>query len=198
MIVSGMTAPHRQDTAAHFCSKLIRPWPKVAATALGLLIVVGIVWARPGATRPETATATPRIAVLPVEAPPGVLNAGLAEIGQVLTESIIGKLQSMTGSRAIVLTKADTEELRGESRTLAGVVGLGVEYFVDVSLRPAAGPVRVHARLANVSGSILWSTDYDLEVADLESLQITVAQRIARRVAEEVVPSKTAIARVIH
>ena len=191
-----MTAPHRQDTPAHFCSKLIRPWPKVAAIILGLLIVAGVVWARPGAARPGTATVVPRIAVLPVEAPPGVLNAGLAEIGQVLTESIIGKLRSMTGRHAVVLTRTDTAGLRGEDRTLAGVVRLGAEYLVDVSLRPTAGPIRVHAQLANVSGSIMWSTDYDLELTDLESLQLSVAQRIARRVAEQVVPSATRTASI--
>jgi TolB-like protein len=197
MIVSGMTAPHRQNTLACFCSKLIRRWPMVIATVFGLLIVAGVVSARPSVSRPVAPAATPKIAVLPVEAPPGVLNVGLAEMGHVLTESIIGKLQSMTGRHAVVLTKSETAELRGEQRTLAGVVRLGAEYLVDVSLRQTAGTVRVHAQLANVSGSILWSTDYDLEPADLEPLQLTVAQRIARRVAEEVVPSATRIASLL-
>ncbi len=190
MIVSGMTAPHRHDTPVHL-RKLIRPWPVIAASVFGLLIVLGVMSVRPGAARPVTPAPAPRIAVLPVEAPPGVLNAGLAEIGQVLTESIIGKLQSMTGRHAQVLAKAETEALRGEGRTLAGVGRLGAQYFVDVSLRPTAGPVWVHAQLASVSGSILWSTDYELDAPDLESLELTVAQRIARRVAEEVVPSAT-------
>lgn len=194
MIVSGMTAPHRHDTPAHL-RKLIRPWPVIAATVFGLLVVLGVMSVRPGAARPVAPAPAPRIAVLPVEAPPGVLNAGLAEIGQVLTDSIIGKLQSMTGRHAQVLAKAETEALRGEGRTLAGVGRLGAQYFVDVSLRPTAGPVRVHAQLASVSGSILWSTDYELDAPDLESLELTVAQRIARRVAEEVVPSKTRMAR---
>ena len=198
MIVSGMTAPHRHGTPAHFCQKLIHHWRLAAAGVVAPLLAIGVVWARPGADKTTASVAAPRIAVLPVEAPPGVLNAGLAEIGHVLTESIIGKLQSMTGRHAVVLPRTETAELRGEGRTLAGVGKLGAEYFVDVSLRPTAGPVRVQVQLANVSGSILWSTDYELDPVELDSVHLTVAQRIARRVAEEVIPSATRIARLMR
>ena len=137
----------------------------------------------------------PRIAVLPVDTPPGALNADLATAAPVLTDAIIASLSRLTGSRADVLTRGETAALSGERRTLDAVRALRAEYLLDVSLRPSAGPLRVRATLAHVGGAVLWTTELRLPHQDLATLDVDIAPGIAHHVAQALVPAAVRIAR---
>jgi len=160
-------------------------------------VAISMAMVREGGVPRAPASTAPTIAVLPVETPPGTLNANLAELSPVLTDAIVAKLSTLAGTRARVLSRPETEALHGERRTLAGVSALGADYLVDVSMRPtSAGPIRVHATLVHVSGGIVWTADYNIAPDDLPDVDSIIAPGIARRVAEALVPAAMRRARL--
>jgi len=190
-----VVAPQHPDAAeprAYGVARHLSAASGVAAVLLVIGVAISMAMVRQGEVRRAAASATPTIAVLPVDTPPGALNANLAELSPVFTDAIVARLSTLAGTRAKVLTRPDTEALHGDRRTLAGVSALGADYLVDVSMRPtAAGHISVRARLVNVSGGILWTADYNIPQADLADVGAALAPGIARRVAEALVPAAT-------
>ena len=183
--------PDAPEPRAYHAARHVSAASGVAAVVLLVIgVAISMAMVREGDVRRAMASTTPTIAVLPVDTPPGTLNANLAELGPVFTDAIVARLSTLAGTRAKVLSRPDTEALHGDDRTLAGVRALGADYLVDVSMRPtAAGSVRVHATLVNVSGGILWTADYDISPADLADVDTIIAPGIARRVADALVPA---------
>jgi DNA-binding winged helix-turn-helix (wHTH) protein/TolB-like protein/Flp pilus assembly protein TadD len=157
----------------------------VLSLALGLLVLTA--WAATRSQAPaRELVGVPSVVVLPIETPPG--EARLAAIADTLTEGVIGELATLAGPRARVASRVQTESLRGREIDLAAIRALGADYFVAITLRHLAGPVRVHAKLAHGTGWILWSTDFDLAESDLATLQTDLAVTLARKAAHEIVP----------
>ena len=157
----------------------------VVAAAIGLVALGTLLASRrpaPGAT----STRAPSVVVLPIPTPPG--DTALAAIAETLTEGVIGELATIAGPRARVASRVQTETLRGRDVDLDAIRALGADYFVAITLRHVGKPVRVHAKLAHGTGWILWSTDYDLEEANLATMQSDVAVALARKAAHEIVP----------
>ena len=155
----------------------------VAAVAATIGVLGTLVALRPPVSRPRV----PSVLVLPIPTSPQ--ETGLAAIAETLTEGVIGELATIAGPRARVASRAQTETLRGRA-DLDAIRALGADYFVAITLRHIGVPVRVHAKLAHVSGWILLSTDYDLEEANLTTVQADVAAAVARKVAHEIVPPR--------
>ena len=127
------------------------------------------------------------IVVIPVEI--DSTRTDLAPVSTSLTEVLIGKLAEEAGERARVASRQSVEHLRGQPSTLDDLRKIGAEYFVSVSLRSAGGPVLVHAKLAHITGWIVWTSDEELPLEVLERDQLRIASTIATRVSAEILPS---------
>jgi DNA-binding winged helix-turn-helix (wHTH) protein/TolB-like protein len=155
---------------------------RAAAGVLGLAGLLAIRGPNPAAPAPRV----PSIVVLPI-ATSG--ESGLGPIADTLMEGVIGELATVAGPRARVASRAHRESLRGREVDQAAIRSLGADYFVAITLRHVGRPVRVHAKLADANGWILWSTDYDLEQTSLTAVVSDVATTLARKAAREIVPS---------
>jgi DNA-binding winged helix-turn-helix (wHTH) protein/TolB-like protein len=132
---------------------------------------------------------------IPIVVTPVQIDTTRSDLGPVsisLTDALIGTLASEAGARAKVASPLKVKHLRGRDVTLQDLSALGAEYFVDVALRSLGDQILVHAKLAHISGWILWTSDQPLPLERLEREQLTIAAALAKRVASEILPSSTA------
>ena len=139
------------------------------------------------------ATAPIPIVVLPVEI--DSTRSDLGSISLSMTDALIGTLVTEAGDRARVASPIAVQHLRGRNASLKEISDIGAEYFVHVTLRSAGDPILVHAKLAHVSGWILWTSDQMIPLPELERDQLRVANELARKVALEILPSRAAAQR---
>jgi DNA-binding winged helix-turn-helix (wHTH) protein/TolB-like protein len=139
--------------------------------------------------------ARPSLAPIPIVVTPVTVDATRSDLGPVsisLTDAVIGSLVREAGARARVASPVAVAHLRGRDASLDELRDLGAEYFVTVSLRSLGGPVLVHAKLAHISGWILWTSDDEMTLDQLERGQLAIAGDLAKRVASEILPSAKA------
>ncbi len=158
----------------------------VAASALGALLVAGLIWLLPappplpettiGGARPSAVN--PRsIAVLPfvdmsVEGESQYFSDGVSE-------EILNLLARIPGLK--VTSRTSSFHFAGQDLPLASIAAqLGVRHVLEGSVRRSGSRVRITAQLIDASDdSHVWSEIYDREVLDLFEAQDEIARAIA-------------------
>ena len=152
--------------------------------ALVLTVAGYVAWSRSVADRTPTATRAaappvpaPTVAVMPFVNTSG--NAADEPFTDGLTDELIGTLGKIRGLR--VTPRSSVFALKGKGLA-ARTVGdtLGVDHLLEGSVRKSAGRLRVFVQLvAARKESVLWSEQYDRQLADVFVVQQEIAQAVA-------------------
>ena len=168
----------------------------VAGLAAGLMIAAAaLVRFSAGAARPATSAAAAsapviRLAVLPFENLTGDRQQDYFSDG--LTEELITQLGGLAPQRLRVIARTSIMRYKSTS-TPVDQIGreLGVDYVLGGSARRDGARVRVSAQLVQVRDQAqMWSETYDRTRADILALQNEVAQRVARGLALQLLPTE--------
>ncbi len=151
--------------------------------ALAALAGVALwLWQRDSATPVRTPSvaatrAVPTLIVIPLKS---IGNAPHDDdVAAGLSEELIGTLARIDGLRVIA------RESTGIAAAQAGGIGalvprLGISHALEGSLRQSGEQLRIHVRLIDaVSGRLLWTQDYDRNVADVLAVEREIANAIA-------------------
>jgi len=194
--------PDRTPAAASPISQpAIRPW-LLAAIVAGIAVVIALAWWSGRERTAESKLATTveamppdaSVAVLPFEnLSPSPADAYLA-VG--VPEMVLDRLATVP--RLTVIASGSTFRIDDLS-VGAQVIGqrLGVRYLVLGSTQRAGDQLRVTARLVDtVTGAQVWSNRLDRDLADILSIQDTIATAVAEELRKRVqgiesVPSST-------
>jgi TolB-like protein/DNA-binding winged helix-turn-helix (wHTH) protein/Flp pilus assembly protein TadD len=157
-----------------------RPWATVAALAGAIAALAGgmYMWGAADRTdKPESATTTPSIAVLPfLDLSEGKDQSYLADG---VTEEILNHLAqasnlrviARTSSFALRNTKLDVPEIGRR---------LGIDYVLEGSVRRAGDRVRITAQLIDTATNVhAWSRTYDRGLEHLFAVQDEIAAGVA-------------------
>jgi TolB-like protein len=157
----------------------LRMRPRLVAVAFGLLVIVGAAigyaWWRqaPGPTRSEIKS----LAVLPLKS----LDAGDNYLGLGIADAAIRRV-SQTGRVIVRPTTAVRRYLTEDTDALTAAKQLGVDSVLEGSFQRANDRLRVSVNLLRCEdGASLWSDSFDLQMADIFTVQDTVAQQVASR-----------------
>ncbi len=135
---------------------------------------------------PATPVRSP--AVVATRAVPTLIVIPLKSIGNAphdddvaagLSEELIGTLARIDGLRVIA------RESTGIAAAQAGGIGalvprLGISHALEGSLRQSGEQLRIHVRLIDAaSGRLLWTQDYDRDVADVLAVEREIADAVA-------------------
>jgi DNA-binding winged helix-turn-helix (wHTH) protein len=140
----------------------------------------------------------PQRSPIPIVVLPVVIDStrtDLAPVSLSLTDALIGTLVTEAGDRARIASPIAVQHLRGKASSLKDISDIGAEYFVQVTLRSAGGPILVHSKLAHITGWIIWTSDRVLPLPELEREQLRLAGELARSVAHEILPTTSAAKR---
>jgi TolB-like protein len=144
------------------------------------------------ASSPLAAKARRRLAVLPFDNLSGDPEQEYFSDG--LTEEMIAKLGRLHPERLGVLARTTMMKYKGTTKSINEIDSeLGVDYFLEGSVRRDDQRVRITAQLIKVSDQThLWAESYDRTVGDILAVQIEVAEKIARSLAVELLPEEHA------
>jgi TolB-like protein/Tfp pilus assembly protein PilF len=109
-----------------------------------------------------------------------------------ITEELISQLGRLQPDKLRVIARTSAMHYRGMAKP-AREIGreLGVSYLVEGSVRRVDESLRITAKLIQVSDQTqLWAEDFDRTTADVLAIQSDVAQRVARALAVELLPSE--------
>ncbi len=165
------------------------PWPGQRILLLGLLLIIGIVWAFwpllfHAPAPPNTAllvSSKPSLAVLPFV---NLSNEPQQEyFADGLTEELITRLSRMSG--LFVVARNSVYVYKGKAMKASDLGReLGVRYVLEGSIRRDGDRLRVTAQLVDTtSGYHLWAERYDRPFADIFALQDNITQSIATALA---------------
>jgi eukaryotic-like serine/threonine-protein kinase len=145
----------------------------------GLLVLVGggigYAWWRHAhvPSQPEITS----LAVLPLKS----LDAGENYLGLGIADAAIRRV-SQTGKVIVRPTSAVRRYLKEDTDALAAAKQLGVDSVLEGSLQRADDRLRVSVNLLRCrDGASLWSDSFDIQMADIFTVQDTVAQQVASR-----------------
>jgi TolB-like protein/Tfp pilus assembly protein PilF len=146
----------------------------------------------PEASSAPAAKARRRLAVLPFDNLSGDPEQEYFSDG--LTEEMISKLGRLHPERLGVLARTTMMKYKGTTKSINEIDSeLGVDYFLEGSVRRDDRRVRITAQLIKVSDQThLWAESYDRTVEDILAVQIEVAEKIARSLAVELLPEEHA------
>src|SRR5262245_18350028 len=104
-----------------------------------------------------------------------------------LTEELIAQLGRLNPEQLGVIAFTTARQYKNTTKGIDQIgEELGVSFIVEGSLRRAGDRVRITAQLIQVSDqSHLWAEAYNRTVEDIISIQIDVAERVARSLAVE-------------
>jgi pentatricopeptide repeat protein len=111
-----------------------------------------------------------------------------------LTEEMVVQLGRLRPDKLGVIGRTTMMQYKGTQKSI-GEIGreLGVNYLLEGSVRRFDHRVRITAQLIRVSDQThLWADSYERPLEDVLSIQIGVAERIARSLAMELVPDHEA------
>ena len=173
------TAPRQDDGV--MAGRGGSPWMsrRVLGAAGGLLLLVagGIgyrFWPRPSPSRQLEINS---LAVLPLKS----LDAGENYLGLGIADAAIRKV-SQTGKVIVRPTSAVRRYATEDTDALTAAKELGVDSVLEGSLQRSDGRLRVSVNLLRCKdGASLWSDSFDLRMADIFTVQDTVAQQVASR-----------------
>ena len=155
-----------------------RPRPRwmLLGVASGLLLLVGgaIGYA---SWKARSQTAIKSLAVLPLRS----LDAGDNYLGLGIADAEIRRV-SQTGRLIVRPTSAVRRYLTEDTDALAAAKQLGVDSVLEGSFQRANDRLRVNVNLLRCNdGASLWSDSFDIQMADIFTVQDTVAQQVASR-----------------
>lgn len=193
------------EKAAALWTPVVRPAPfaptfrrlAVAAVAVAMVLVGGLVWWSPWVPVTEPAVADhvayplpdkPSLAVLPFANMSGDPDQEYFADG--ITEDIITDLSKVSGM--FVIARNSTFAYKGRQVDVREVAeNLGVRYVLEGSVRRAADTVRINAQLIDATtGGHLWAERYDGVLSDVFALQDSVTSKIVDALAVNLSPSE--------
>ena len=172
-----------------------RYWPRVAGAAAIVTVVTAVALTWP-ASPPADAIVLPPAPVaqpIPVVVLPVMLDRRLSNMEPLatsLTEVLTGAVLTEGGPLFKVATPLAARHLRGPSLSLDSIRHVGAEYFITVKLAPLGRRINVHAKVSNVRGWMLWSTDRVLSAADLERQQLSLSADLSQFLLREIQASE--------
>src|SRR5262245_24433348 len=117
------------------------------------------------------------LAVLPLKS----LDAGDNYLGLGIADAAISRV-SQTGRLIVRPTSAVRKYLNEDTDALAAAKQLGVDSVLEGSFQHAGDRLRVSVNLLRSrDGASLWSDSFDIRMADIFTIQDTVAQQVASR-----------------
>ncbi len=173
---------HRPSAAGHEKSDHVSWIGSHRNAFLGALVILVLVlgaigygvWTR---TRALSQPAVKSLAVLPLKS----LGAGENYLGVGIADATIRRV-SQTGRLIVRPTSAVYRYLDGNTDALAAAKQLGVDSVLEGSFQRADDRLRVSVNLLRTrDGASLWSDSFDLRMADIFTVQDTVAQQVASR-----------------
>ena len=151
----------------------------ILGVVCGLLVLVGGAigygWWRQAhvSSQPEIKS----LAVLPLKS----LDAGENYLGLGIADAAIRRV-SQTGRLIVRPTSAVRRYLNEDTDALTAAKQLGVDSVLEGSLQRAGDRLRVSVNLLRcLDGKSLWSDSFDILMADIFTVQDTVAQQVASR-----------------
>jgi TolB-like protein len=109
------------------------------------------------------------------------LDGGENYLGLGIADAAIRRI-SQTGKVIVRPTSAVRRYLNEDTDALSAAKQLGVDSVLEGSLQRAADHLRVSVNLLRCQdGASLWSDSFDIEMADIFTVQDTVAQQVASR-----------------
>jgi serine/threonine-protein kinase len=172
-------APTEVGSGVRVNEPVARVRPRLVAAALALLVIVGGAigyWSWRQAHGPGQSEIK-SLAVLPLKS----LDAGDNYLGLGIADAAIRRV-SQTGRVIVRPTSAVRRYLNEDTDALAAAKQLGVDSVLEGSFQRADGRLRVSLNLLRcLDGASLWSESFDLQMADIFTVQDTVAQQVASR-----------------
>jgi TolB-like protein/tRNA A-37 threonylcarbamoyl transferase component Bud32 len=171
------TNPAREDRAVRATRTGPRRIPLWGA--LGILFLVGVAIGYAVWTRAHVAGQSDikSLAVLPLKS----LGAGENYLGVGIADATIRRV-SQTGRLIVRPTSAVYRYVNGDTDALAAAKQLDVDSVLEGSVQRADDRLRVSVNLLRSrDGASLWSDSFDLRMADIFTVQDTVAQQVASR-----------------
>jgi TolB-like protein len=152
---------------------------RILAAVSGLLLLVGgaigYAWWRQAHVPRQPAIKS--LAVLPLKS----LDAGDNYLGLGIADAAIRRI-SQTGRLIVRPTSAVRRYLNEDTDALAAAKQLGVDSVLEGSFQRADDRLRVSVNLLrSYDGASLWSDSFDIRMADIFTVQDTVAQQVASR-----------------
>ncbi len=150
---------------------------RVVGVVCGLIVLVGAgigygLWRQ---ARVLIQPAIQSLAVLPLKS----LDAGENYLGLGIADAAIRRI-SQTGRLIVRPTSAVRRYLTEDTDALTAAKQLGVDSVLEGSLQRAGGRLRVSVNLLRcVDGVSLWSDSFDIAMADIFTVQDTVAKQVA-------------------
>jgi TolB-like protein len=153
-----------------------------------VLLLAGMVayewWKQAHAPQPEIKS----LAVLPLKS----LDAGDNYLGLGIADATINRV-SQTGRLVVRPTSAVRRYLKEDTDALTAAKQLGVDSVLEGSFQRADDRLRVSVNLLRSrDGTSLWSDSFDIRMADIFTIQDTVAQQVASRLRLQLDPSQQA------
>jgi TolB-like protein/Tfp pilus assembly protein PilF len=115
-----------------------------------------------------------------------------------MTEELIAQLSRLNPQRLAMIAFTSAKQYRDSAKSIDQIGReLNVDYIIEGSVRRAGNRVRIAVQLVEVSDQChLWAEAYNRTVDDIITIQIDVAQRVARSLMVELLPDhRTEIAR---
>jgi serine/threonine-protein kinase len=154
-----------------------RPRGMAIGVAAGVLVLVcgaiGYAWWKQAHSQPTIRS----LAVLPLKS----LDAGENYLGLGIADAEIRRI-SQTGQMIVRPTSAVRRYLTDDTDALTAAKQLGVDSVMEGSFQHADDRLRVSVNLLRCNdGASLWSDSFDIQMADIFTVQDTVAQKVASR-----------------
>ena len=152
-----------------------RRWPRntilaVVAAMVLLAGVLGYAWSRFGSSASDPAS----IAVLPFRN----LSSDDSYFAEGVSEEILGQLAREPAFQ--VAGRASSAQFTGSFEPRDVGRKLGVDYFLEGSVRSDGGRVRINASLVRTRDGIrLWSQTYDRKLEDILEIQSSIGQSVS-------------------
>jgi TolB-like protein/Flp pilus assembly protein TadD len=167
------------------------PAPAIAALALIVVAVVGVIWWASSSRPVPPATRTIRsIAVMPLANLSG--DASQEFFADGLTDVLIGNLARIRALR--VISRTSVMQYKGGRTPLKDVArALNVDAVLEGSVQRVAERVRISVNLVHVATDRhVWVGSYERDLRDVLALQSEVARTIAREVQAQLTPQEEA------
>ena len=139
-------------------------------------------------TSPRSQPEIRSLAVLPLKS----LDAGENYLGLGIADAVIRRV-SQTGELIVRPTSAVRRYLNEETDALTAARQLGADAVLEGNVQRADQRLRVSVNLLRVSdGASLWTSNFDMQMTDIFTIQDSVAQQVATHLRLQLDPSQQA------
>ena len=186
-VLAGATGQAARTTVA---TSPRRSWLRRLAIVAGPILLLGIFaaawyWARPSS---ESQPTIKSLAVLPLKS----LNSQEDVLGLGIADAVIRRL-SQTGTLTVRPRSAVQRYLHEDTDALTAARQLTTDAILEGSIQRDADRLRVSVNLLRTSdGASLWADNFDMRMADIFTIQDTVAQQVASRLSLQLDPEQQA------